>query len=136
MDEVVRKIPITKGGLESLKSELDELVNEKRPKFVERLSVARIQGDLMENTEYHNAKDELEFLDGRIAELEGVLRYAVVADGNAHGSAISLGTCVTLKVNGTQHIYHIVGESHGLMHTQYIRSILVGDVLSTANFAL
>lgn len=132
MDEVVKKIPITKAGLESLRQELEELVNEKRPGLVERLSVARTQGDLMENTEYHNAKDELEFLDGRISELEEVLKYAVVADGNTRGGAISLGTRVTLKANGAQHIYHIVGEWEAdpaekkISHTSPLGQALIG----------
>lgn len=110
MDEVVKKIPITKAGLQSLKRELEELVDEKRPRLVERLSFARIQGDLMENTEYHNAKDELEFLDGRISELEQVLKFAVVADESCREGIISVGTIVKLKANGQEHVFNIVGE--------------------------
>src|SRR3989344_1897530 len=104
------KIEITKEGLDALKKELDELVNVKRPKVVERLSNARLQGDLTENSDYHNANDELEFLDGRISELVQVTDHASVVNGNGGGDTVSLGTKVTLKVGGLQHIYHIVGE--------------------------
>ena len=58
-------IQITQKGLDSLKSELDELVSLKRPKLVERLSRAREEGDLAENSDYSSAKDELDFLDGK-----------------------------------------------------------------------
>ena len=67
----LNKIEVTKEGLFALQKELDELVNTKRPKLVERLANARSQGDLAENSDYQNAKDELEFLDGRIDEFIG-----------------------------------------------------------------
>ncbi|MFI5240875.1 MAG: transcription elongation factor GreA, partial [Microgenomates group bacterium] len=72
------QIKITKDGLEALKKELDLLLNDKRPKLVDRLSNARSQGDLSENSDYSNAKEELEFLDGRISEIENVLQHVEV----------------------------------------------------------
>lgn len=126
------KVEITKEGLDSLKKELDELVNVKRPKVVERLSNARLQGDLTENSDYHNAKDELEFLDGRIAELEEVTKNAVVVNGNGSGDAVSLGNMVTLQVAGSQHVYHIVGEWEAdpaekkISHTSPLGQALLG----------
>jgi transcription elongation factor GreA len=104
-----KQVQLTKDGLESLKKELDSLVNNKRPKLVDRLSNARTQGDLMENSDYHNAKDELEFLDGRIDELQEVLKNAVVLNGAKNGG-VSVGTKVTIKVNSQTHDYFIVGE--------------------------
>ena len=126
------KIEITKSGLEALKKELDELVNIKRPKVVDRLSNARLQGDLAENSDYHNAKDELEFLDGRISELEGVTRQAVVVTGNGSGDGVSLGTKVTLKMGGSEQIFHIVGEWEAdpaekkISHTSPLGQALLG----------
>jgi transcription elongation factor GreA len=102
-------VQLTKDGFSSLKSELDQLVKVKRPKVVDRLSNARQQGDLTENSDYANAKEELEFLDGRISELEEVLATATIANGNGHGG-ISVGTKVTLGTNGNKHVYQIVGE--------------------------
>lgn len=105
-----KQIQMTKQGLASLEKELGELVNTKRPKFVERLAFARSQGDLAENSDYQNAKDDLEFLDGRIEELERVIKIAKVVDGAKKGDGIAVGTKVTLKANGDKHVYEIVGE--------------------------
>jgi transcription elongation factor GreA len=127
----VNQIQITKAGFESLKKELEELTETKRPRVVDRLSNARLQGDLAENSDYHNAKDELEFLDGRISELEEVIKSAVVVS-HAKGGGISLGTIVTLKVDGKQMVYEIVGEWEAdpmkkkLSHTSPLGKALVG----------
>ena len=126
------KVEITKSGLEALNKELDELVNIKRPKVVERLSNARLQGDLSENSDYHNAKDELEFLDGRISELESVTKHAIVVSGNGDGSSVSLGTKVTLNAGDSQHVFHIVGEWEAdpaekkISHTSPLGQALLG----------
>ncbi len=104
---------VTKEGLVNLKNELEELVNVKRPKIVERLTYALSQGDLAENSDYSNAKEELEFLDGRIDELRRVLDDVKIIDTDtkrAKGSAVDLGTKVTVGINGSKHIYEIVGE--------------------------
>lgn len=125
-------VQVTKEGLESLKKELDELVKEKRPKVVERLSNARSQGDLAENSDYHNARDELEFLDGRISELEAVLKNAVVVGSAKNGDGVALGTKVTLKTNGKKHTFHIVGEWEAdpkekkISHTSPLGQALLG----------
>jgi transcription elongation factor GreA len=103
------KIQLTREGLESLKAELSELRDVKRPAVVERLSNARSQGDLTENSDYHNAKEELEFLDGRISQLEEVLQKAVVVE-RGNNSEVSLGAKVTLLVGGKNVVYEVVGE--------------------------
>ena len=105
-------IKLTKEGLEALKSELSELRDVKRPKLVDRLANARSQGDLSENSDYQSAKEELEFLDGRIDELEVVVKTAyVVSDGVKDGNGGNGGgTKVTVKVNGVKTVFDIVGE--------------------------
>jgi transcription elongation factor GreA len=105
-----KQIQMTKEGLEALRRELDELVETKRPRLVERLANARQQGDLTENSDYANAKEELEFLDGRIDELEEVLKSASVVKGNGNAGGIDVGTKVTVKVDGDTSIFEIVGE--------------------------
>ncbi|MFZ5932532.1 MAG: transcription elongation factor GreA [Patescibacteria group bacterium] len=105
-----KQVQMTKEGVDALEKELAELVNEKRPKLVERLANARAQGDLTENSDYANAKEELEFLDGRIAELEEVLKTATVVSASNKKNGIDVGTKVTLRVNGEKHVYDIVGE--------------------------
>ena len=109
---MVKQVQLTKKGFEGLKKELEELVNVKRPKLVDRLSYARQQGDLAENSDYTNAKEELEFLDGRILELESVLKNAVVVNGHLNGKAggVEIGKKVTVRVNGQKAIYEMVGE--------------------------
>lgn len=93
---------LTQSGLDTLKSELKQLVEVKRPKLVDRLSYARSQGDLSENSDYQSAKEELEMLDGRIDELTEVIKNAVIVDEK--------NTKITVKVNGNEVIYYIVGE--------------------------
>jgi len=103
-------IKLTKDGLIALQKELADLIDVKRPKLVERLSNARTQGDLSENSDYQSAKEELEFLDGRIEELEEVLKRATVVKGKANGDGVAVGTKVTVKVNGKETVFDIVGE--------------------------
>ena len=105
-------IKLTKEGLVALSSELKELRDVKRPKLVERLANARSQGDLSENSDYQSAKEELEFLDGRIDELEEVVKTASVVSGNGKtaNGGVGVGTKVTVKVNGTKTVFDIVGE--------------------------
>ena len=105
-------LKVTKQGLDSLKAELTELRDVKRPKIVERLAYARSQGDLSENADYQSAKEELEFLDGRIDELEEVVKTAAVVSAGAKGGngGVGVGTKVTVKVNGVKTVFDIVGE--------------------------
>ncbi|KKS95673.1 MAG: transcription elongation factor GreA [Microgenomates group bacterium GW2011_GWC1_43_13] len=105
-------LKLTRQGLDSLKAELAELRDVKRPKLVDRLANARSQGDLSENSDYQSAKEELEFLDGRIDELEEVVKTAfVVSEGTKLGDdGVGVGTKVTVKVNGVETAFDIVGE--------------------------
>lgn len=105
-------VKLTKQGLLTLRNELEELRDVKRPKLVERLANARSQGDLSENSDYQSAKEELEFLDGRIDELEEVVKNASVVSGSTKTgeSGIGVGTKVTVKVNGVKTVFDIVGE--------------------------
>ena len=103
-------LKLTKGGLEALKTELAELRDVKRPKLVERLAYARSQGDLAENSDYQSAKEELEFLDGRIDELTEVVKTAAVVSTDVKNGGVGVGTKVTVRVNGSKVIFDIVGE--------------------------
>jgi transcription elongation factor GreA len=104
-------LKLTKEGLETLRKELEELRDVKRPKLVERLANARSQGDLSENSDYQSAKEELEFLDGRIDELTEVVKTADVVSGAKAGKdGVGVGTKVTVKVNGAKTVFDIVGE--------------------------
>lgn len=105
-----KKIYLTQEGLDKLKKEYDELVNVKRPGVVTELSDARAQGDLSENGAYTAAKEELAFIDGRIEELEMLIKQADVITDHHGDKMVSLGSQVTIKVNGKEELYHLVGE--------------------------
>lgn len=104
-----KKIQLTQKGLEALKKELVELVEVKRPKMVKRLSHARSQGDLKENSDYQNAKEELGFLEGKIEELTHVIKTAKVVEVSKNGD-VGVGTKVTVKINGSTQVFEIVGD--------------------------
>lgn len=129
---MLKQIQLTTKGLEALKKELDELLQVKRPVLVERLSNARSQGDLSENSDYQNAKEELEFLEGRIDELEAVVKNAKVVSDTGNGSNVGVGTKVTVRVNGIKNTFEIVGEweadlaNKKISHTSPLGSSLVG----------
>ncbi len=107
-----KKVYVTKDGLEELKLEHDEIVNHKRPDLVERLAAAREMGDLSENAEYHAAREELAFLDGRIDELQEMLKQAILIkdEPSSGGNQVKLGSNVTMKCDGKEVAYSVVGE--------------------------
>ncbi|MFT5504037.1 MAG: transcription elongation factor GreA [Gammaproteobacteria bacterium] len=76
----MNQIPITAVGAERLKEELKELKTVKRPRVIEAIAVARDHGDLKENAEYHAAREEQGFIEGRIAELESSISNAQIID--------------------------------------------------------
>lgn len=105
------KIFLTKEGKEKLEKELTYLVEEKRPKLVERLSLARAAGDLSENNDYARAKEELEILDDRISELEETLANAsLIENGAKKPEVVCLGCTVKVKNGSNSHQFCIVGE--------------------------
>lgn len=105
------KIYLTQEGYQSIWEELETLKNKTRPKVVERLALARSQGDLSENAEYAAARDDLAFVDGRIEELEEIIRHAsLVKQNNGPKEIVGLGCKVTVKGENGENVYHIVGE--------------------------
>lgn len=105
-----KAIYLTQKGLDDLKAELEELKKVKRPEVVVRLSEAREMGDLSENAEYTAAREELAFIDGRIEELELLLKQAVVIEDKHSTQMVALGAEVTLTVNGKKEVFTLVGE--------------------------
>lgn len=129
---MTKKTQLTSKGLEALKKELLELTTVKRPFLVDRLSNARSQGDLSENSDYQNAKEELGFLEGRIDELTDVIKNAKVVKDSGNGNLVGVGTKVTVRVNGIKNTFEIVGEweadikSKKISHTSPLGASLVG----------
>jgi transcription elongation factor GreA len=107
-------IPMTAAGFETLKAELAEL-RARRPAMVEEVAAARSQGDLSENFAYHDARQQLGMLDGRIQTIEGTLsRAQVLEEGDAHGVA-RIGSTVVVRDEFGESRYQIVGPTEGNM---------------------
>lgn len=106
-----QKTYFTKEGLEALKSELVLLQTIKLPQAVERVARARDFGDLSENAEYHSAREDLSWMEGRIEELQMLISQASEITTTSTGSdSVALGCTVKLAINGSQHEFAIVGE--------------------------
>ncbi len=101
---------LSQEGYDKLLKELDELKNNKRPKAVDRLSTARAMGDLSENSEYSAAKDDLGFIDSRIMEIEQIIQNTNIVEHHSGESTIQIGNKVVVESNGSEELYHIVGE--------------------------
>ena len=105
--------PVTKKGYELLKKELKQLINTDRPAVVNAISTAREHGDLKENAEYHAAKEQQGFIEGRIQELNAKLANANVIDiEKLSGDKVVFGATVTFEDIDTEEVsnYQIVGE--------------------------
>lgn len=103
------QILLTAQGYEKIKGELENLKS-RRQQISERIKTAREFGDLSENSEYEDAKNEQSFVEGRILELEEMLRRAMVMAKNGTDK-VELGSTVVLKMDGEQSEYTIVGAS-------------------------
>lgn len=101
---------LTKEGLEKLRKEYEELKNNKLPKAIERVSLARMQGDLTENSEYAMAKEELSFIEDRITELENILKNAKTVSPNANKNQVNIGSKVTIVKDGKKEVFFIVSD--------------------------
>ncbi len=106
----MNKVQLTQSGLEKLQQELAELKDGKRTKAVQRLHDARAMGDLSENSEYTAAKEDLSFIDGRILEIEHMLKDVEIIENTTQSSKVSLGSFIKVNVNDTDENLQIVGE--------------------------
>ncbi|HKE47023.1 MAG TPA: transcription elongation factor GreA [Rhodanobacteraceae bacterium] len=110
----MKRAPMTQKGAERLRSELDRLKSVERPRIIQAIAEARAHGDLKENAEYHAAREQQGFVEGRINELEAALSYAEVIDvGRLNaGSRIVFGATVDLadEDSGEEVSYQIVGD--------------------------
>ncbi len=108
------KTPMTVEGAEALRQELQKLKQEDRPRVVKAIAEAREHGDLKENAEYHAAKEEQGFIEGRIQEIEGKLSNAQVIDVTklASSGKVIFGTTVSLLdlEKDARRVYKIVGD--------------------------
>ncbi|MEK7193734.1 MAG: transcription elongation factor GreA [Patescibacteria group bacterium] len=105
------KYYLTKERLEELQSELEELKTKKRIEVSERLKTAKEFGDLSENSEYTEARDEQERIERRIFELDDLLKRVVIIKKSEGVDKVSVGSMVTVKKDGKAFVYHIVGSN-------------------------
>jgi transcription elongation factor GreA len=107
-------VPITLRGSEALKAELNQLKTVERPQVVQAIAEAREHGDLKENAEYHAAREQQSFIEGRIQELEGTLANSQIIDPTSlpQDGRVVFGVTVTLlNVDTDEEVtYQIVGD--------------------------
>ena len=118
------KVPMTVRGHELLQEELKKLKSVDRPQVIQAISEARAHGDLKENAEYHAAKEQQGFIEGRIKELEGKLSHLQVIDVTAIDAKgkVVFGSTVDLidEDSGAEITYTIVGEDEADIRTGMI----------------
>ena len=108
------RVPLTVKGAQRLRAELEDLKSVKRPAVIAAIAEARAHGDLKENAEYHAARDQQSFIEGRIKQLEGELSHAQLIDVATldAGSRVVFGATVELADadSGQETRYQIVGD--------------------------
>ena len=108
--KVTERVILSPEGLDRLQAELDGLLAQ-RPEVVKRISTAREHGDLKENAEYHAAREEQGFLEGRIKALEAKLKVAVVVEPTVRGAAVELGAKVRVNADGEETTLQVVSSA-------------------------
>ncbi len=103
-------IQVTQEGLEKLKTELHYLKSTKRREIAERLEAAKALGDLSENADYQQAKEDSAWTEGRVNQLEDLVSRAVIADAPKAG-IVSIGTTVTVRADEKTRMFVIVGAT-------------------------
>jgi len=106
-----KKYLLTQEGLEKLNQELKDLITKKRPEVIERIREAAAHGDLSENADYAQAREEQSFIEGRIQEIEDMIKNAEIISTNHHHTSVTIGSTVTIRVNGSEKKYTIVGSN-------------------------
>lgn len=107
------KVPMTSAGYARLDSELRRLKTVDRPEIIRAIAAAREHGDLSENAEYHAARERQAFVEGRVADLEDIIRRAEVIDvSKLSGETVKFGATVTIADEDTEErrTFQIVGE--------------------------
>ena len=118
------KVPLTVRGAEKLREELNELKKVARPKIIKAIAEARSHGDLRENAEYHAAREQQGFVEGRIRDIESKLSHAQIIDVttlDARGRVVFGATVDVVDVDtDEENTYQIVGEDEADIKTGLI----------------
>jgi transcription elongation factor GreA len=102
---------LSKEGLVKLREELDELVNLRRAEVASRIHEAKEHGDVTENAEYEDAKNEQAFVEGRIQSLSALIKNAVMIDENHSTTHVQIGSTVEVQSEGGRERFTIVGSA-------------------------
>ena len=104
---------LTKEGEDALRRELKQLVELRRPALARKLKEAVAQGDLKENADYHDAKEQLGFVEGRVQHIESVLMNAIIVDSAGPSDEVRIGSTVVIQEVGSRENeeYKIVGSA-------------------------
>lgn len=100
---------LTKESLQNLTTELETLRNKTIPDIARRIDEAKQQGDLSENAEYHQAREDMSWTQSRVQELDQLIQNAQIIEKSADHDTVSIGSTVTVKINGKTKDYTIVG---------------------------
>lgn len=106
-----KKYLLTQEGLTKLNEELKYLINDKRKEVIERIREAAAHGDLSENADYAQAREEQSFIEGRIQEIEDMIKNAEIITASTQHHHVQIGSTVTVKVNNAEKTYTIVGSN-------------------------
>lgn len=106
-----KEIIITSEGLLKLEAELKDLSQVRRPEIINRIKTAKELGDLSENAEYTAAKEEQSFIEGRIQEIEEITKHVKVVTNGGHKDIISVGSNITIEIEGDTDVFEIVGST-------------------------
>jgi len=102
---------ISRDGLEKLRAELDEILTVRRPEIAQRIHDAKEHGDLSENAEYEDAKNEQAFVEGRIQTLESMIKNAAIIDEHHSTDHVQIGTSVKVTGDDGPQTFLIVGSA-------------------------
>ena len=105
-----KPVYLTAEGLERLRAELQHLVTDERPRVAARIHDAKLDGDITENAEYEDAKQEQSFLEGRIATLEAQLKNAEIIE-HPNGDRVRIGSTVKIRSDEGVETFTIVGSA-------------------------
>lgn len=100
---------LTKESLQNLTTELETLRNKTIPDIAKRIDEAKQQGDLSENAEYHQAREDMSWAQSRVQELDQLIQNAQIIEKSGDQDTVSIGSSVTVKINGKTKDYTIVG---------------------------
>jgi len=121
---------LSQGSFDNLQKEAEDLKNIAIPDIAKKIDEAKQQGDLSENAEYHQAREEMSWAQGRLMQVNQILANAQIIEKNKNSTSVSLGSKVVVEVNGNERIYTIVGPQEIDLTQGFISNVSpIGEAL-------